>query len=213
MSTTLRRTALVMFLASVPLAVHAQSTLPTPAPSPVPSVTSSPSAEADSVAGPARVHLHRPGTDIDADTLVGNGKNETYTLTGNVVLHSDPKVDTAFAATESNEPLTLKADTLDIDRRALTYSAMGHVHFTQGTRDGTADTATLDEKSHDIDLVGHARVTDGLQRLSSDRMHYNTLDRKVHGAGHVEIVAPIPTAAPGASKPSPPPKKKRLIPI
>ena len=187
-----RRAALLALLVFVPaIAVAQQSVAPSDAPA-------------------ERVHLHRPGTDVEADTLVGNGTRETFTLTGNVVLHSDPKVDTAFAATQSDEPLTLTTDKLEVDRKALTYVATGHVHFTQGARSGVAETASLDERTHDIELIGHARVSDGVQRLESDRMHYNTLDRHFHGSGNVEIVAPIPTAAPGAAKPTTTPKPKKL---
>ncbi|GAC1403952.1 MAG: hypothetical protein NVSMB64_06440 [Candidatus Velthaea sp.] len=159
----------------------------------------------------ARVHLARPGTDIEADTLVGNLNAETYTVKGNVVIRSDPKVDQAVAFTESSEPFTLTADVVDVERKALRYAAKGNVHFVQGMRDGRADTALLDEKLHDLDLVGHAHVADGGQQANADRMHYNTIDKHFTGAGNVKIIAPVPTPTPGPpSTATPAPKKRGL---
>ncbi|GAC1426755.1 MAG: hypothetical protein NVSMB5_21380 [Candidatus Velthaea sp.] len=158
-----------------------------------------------------RVHLARPGTDIEADTLVGNLNAETYTVRGNVVIHSDPKVDRAVAVTESSEPFTLSADAVDVERKALRYAAKGNVHFVQGARDGRADTALLDEKSHDLDLVGHAHVADGGQQANADRMHYNTLDKHFTGVGNIKLIAPVPTPTPGpANTATPAPKKHGL---
>ncbi|MFN2459076.1 MAG: LptA/OstA family protein [Candidatus Velthaea sp.] len=211
--------ALALLLASAASAL-AQTPVP---PAPVPAPSPSPAAPAPASSGsaqpeqtqppaPGRVHLHRPGTDMDADSLVGNMNGQTYVLKGNVVLHSDPKVDPAFAATESSDPLTLSADEMDVERKSLRYVAKGHVQFTQGSRSGRADTATLDEKLHDLDLIGHAHVSDGIQQANSDRMHYNTSNRKFRGAGNVKIIAPIPTAtpAPPGTTPTPAAKKKRL---
>jgi len=160
----------------------------------------------------SRVHLQRPGTQIDADELVGNLRAQTYTVRGNVIVHSDPKVDSAVAVTESDQPFTLTADTVDVERTALRYAAKGNVHFVQGTREGRADTALLDEKIHDLDLVGHAHVSEGEQQANADRMHYNTLNRHFTGAGNVKIIAPVPTPTPciGCKSPSPAPKKRGI---
>lgn len=157
----------------------------------------------------ARVHLARPGTDIEADTLIGNLNAQTYTVSGNVVIHSDPKVDRAVALSESTEPFTLSADAVDVERKALRYAAKGHVHFVQGAREGRADTALLDEKSHDLDLIGHAHVADGGQQADADRMHYNTLDKHFTGTGNVKLIAPVPTPPPGSAPTSTPAPKKR----
>lgn len=205
--------ALALLLVSAASALAQSPAPPRPSPAGAPAAPSPPAQPEQSASpAPGRVHLHRPGTDMDADSLVGNMNGQTYVLKGNVVLHSDPKTDTAFAATESSDPLTLSADEMDVERKALRYVAKGHVQFTQGTRSGRADTATLDEKLHDLDLIGHAHVSDGIQQANSDRMHYNTANRKFQGTGNVKIIAPIPTAtpAPPGTTPTPAPKKRRV---
>jgi len=128
------------------------------------------------------------------------------------VLHSDPKIDKAFAATESDEPLTLTADEIDIERKSPRFVAKGRGHFPQGKRDGNADTAILDEKTHDVDLIGHTRVFDGENETRADRMHYNTQHRKIHGIGNVRILVPVATATPlpPGTTPTPAPKKRRI---
>lgn len=164
---------------------------------------------------PRRVRICRPGTDVEGDTFVANLGGETSIIKGNVVLHSDPTVDKAFAATESDDPLTLTADEIDLERKTLRYVAKGHVHFNQGSREGNADTATLDEQTHDADLIGHARVFDGEHETKADRMHYNTQDKQFHGFGNVRIRVPVPTPTPlppGAT-PTPTPKKRRIPPL
>ena len=173
-----------------------------PAASPLPNTTP-----------PGRFNLHRPGTDIDGDSLTGNVGSNVYVFRGNVVLHSDPKVDRNFgSATESDAPLTVSADELDVDRFAMTYVAKGHVHFSQGTRSGSADLAMLNEQTRDLDLLGHADVLDGDHRARAAKLHYNGSDRQFHGAGDVRIYEPVPSPQPRASA-TPAGKHRRRLPF
>jgi len=138
--------------------------------------------------------------------------SHVFILKGNVVLHSDPKIDRDMAeASESDEPLTLTADELDVDQFAFTYVAKGHVHFVQGSRSGFADLATLNEEAHTLDLVGNASVLDGEHRTTAAKMHYNTADKQFVGGGDVHIYAPAPTPNPGTGTPTP--KHKRRLPL
>jgi hypothetical protein len=163
---------------------------------------------------PGRFHLHRPGTDVDGDLLSGNVANEVYILKGNVTLHSDPKLDREVAtASESTDPLTLTADEIDVDRAGLTYTAKGHVHFTQGTRSGRADVAVLDQQTHTMDLIGNANVYDGDRRTAADKLHYDMIGKGFLGAGDVRIYEPLPTPNPNATATPAPPKRKRRIPL
>jgi lipopolysaccharide export system protein LptA len=185
-------TFVAVVLAALPLGVLAQAS---PAP-------------AD--AGKPRIHLHRPGTDVDADELVGNLDDEHFQLRGNVIVHSDPKVDPDAAQTESDEPFTLDADRVDVDRKTKRYDAIGHVNYVQGDRYGKADSATLDEGTHDLDLIGHALVGEGGRKTHADRIHYNTRSRHFDVLGNVEAVSPVPTPTPYTGKPTPAPKKRKL---
>jgi len=157
--------------------------------------------------------LHRPGTDIDGDLLTGSLASDVYILKGNVTLHSDPKIDREIGeASESDDPLTVTADEIDMDKVGMTYVAKGHVHFVQGSRSGHSDLAMLDERMHTLDLVGDANVLDGDHRAAAAKMHYNMLDKQFLGAGDVRIYEPVPTPGPNASA-TPPPKHKRRLPL
>jgi lipopolysaccharide assembly outer membrane protein LptD (OstA) len=199
---------------TTPAAAPAEVTPTTPV-SPVPLTSESPAANASPVpsANPDRPHLHRPGTDVDADSITGSLASNVFVLKGNVLLRSDPKIDREIgAASESDEPLTVTADEIDVDKLALSYVAKGHVHFIQGDRSGRADVAILDEQKHTLDLVGNADVLEGDHRAAAAKMHYNTLDKQFLGSGNVRIYEPLPTPDPNA-KSTPAPKHKRRFPI
>jgi lipopolysaccharide export system protein LptA len=185
--------------AFVALAVLAATSAQTPAPSPAPSPEAS---------GGPRVHLHRPGTDVDADRLSGNLAAKVYEVSGNVVVHDDPSTDRnpSTEQTESTLPIILHADRMSVDETTKHYEAHGRVTFEQGDRHGSADDASLDDVTHDLDLKGNARVSEGDRILSADAIHYNTKSKAFAGTGNVEIISPAPTAGPGAS---PAPKKKK----
>jgi lipopolysaccharide export system protein LptA len=163
---------------------------------------------------PSHAHLHRPGTDVDGDVFMGSLASDVFVLKGNVVLHSDPKIDQAIGdISKSDDPLTLTADEIDVDKTGATYVAKGHVHFVQGTRSGQADVATLNEQAHTIDLIGNANVLDGDHRAAAAKMHYNMLDKQFLGSGNVRLYEPVPTPNPNASGTPAPKKRKRRIPL
>jgi len=195
--------------AFVACAVLAATSAQTAPPSPSPVTPSPPPAAAPSPepSGP-RVHLHRPGTDVDADRLVGNLAAKVYEVSGNVVVHDNPSVDRNpdTAQTESSLPIILHADRMAVDETTKRYEAQGQVTFEQGDRHGSADAATLDDLKHDLNLKGNAKVSEGDRSLSADAIHYNTVTKAFDGSGNVEIISPYPTAGPGAS---PAPKKKK----
>jgi lipopolysaccharide export system protein LptA len=187
----------------------------TPPPAPAASAPPAPaaSAPAPSPTSASRAHLHRPGTDVESDVLTGSLASQAYILKGNVTLQSDPKIDRDIAeVSESDEPLTLTADEIDVDKNGLTYVAKGNVHFVQGDRSGGADLATLDELTHSLDLVGNANVFEGDHRAAASKMHYDTLDKQFAGSGGVRIYEPLPTPGPSASG-TPPPKHRRRLPF
>jgi hypothetical protein len=174
--------------------------------------SASPPSGAPSATPAGRFHLHRPGTDVDGDLLTGSLASHVFVLKGNVVLHSDPKIDREMAeASESDEPLTVTADELDVDQFAFAYVAKGHVHFVQGSRSGFADLGTLNEEAHTLDLVGNASVLDGAHRTVAAKMHYNTADKQFVGSGDVRIYSPVPTPNPGSRTPAP--KRKLRLPL
>jgi lipopolysaccharide assembly outer membrane protein LptD (OstA) len=108
---------------------------------------------------PGRIELTRPGSDISADHAVGNFKNHSATLTGNVVLHDNNGVLTNFAGQNgSHAPATLTCNNLTIDGVSKTYVATGSVHFIQGGSDVRADRAVMNGVTHDLHLYGHVEL-------------------------------------------------------
>lgn len=108
---------------------------------------------------PGRIVLTRPGSDISADRAVGNFKNHSATLTGNVVLHDNNGVLTNFAGQGgSHAPATLTCDNLTIDGVIKQYVATGNVHFIQGGSDVRADRAVMNGITHDLHLFGHVQL-------------------------------------------------------
>ncbi len=134
---------------------------------------------------PHKVHLTRPGTDAVADSAHGNSKLGTASLIGNVVVHDSGNAPEAGATNgySGSGPATLLCDQLEIDSKAKLYTATGHVHFTQGTRSGTADKAILNRGSGMLHLEGSVRLTDNGSTLTGDSVDYNlnTKDADVHG--------------------------------
>jgi lipopolysaccharide export system protein LptA len=159
---------------------------------------------------PHRVHFFRPGTDAVGDHGRGNTMRGTATLIGNVVVHDSGNA--PEAATDSysgNGPATLTCDQLDIDSKQKIYTATGHVHFSQGTRTGTADHGTLNRGSGVLQLTGNVKLTDAEQSMTAQDLLYNlnTKDVDVHGA---PIVIKQPVATSSAAPATPKPKKRKL---
>jgi lipopolysaccharide export system protein LptA len=204
------RRARAIALVAVLAATSAQTAAPTPSasPSPSPGATATPAPEPSG----QRYHLHRPGTDVDADRVDGNVGARVYEVSGHVVVHDDPSIDrnSATSQVESSLPIIVHADRMSVDETKKIYAAHGGVTFEQGDRHGSADAATLNDVTHDLDLMGSARVAEGDRSLTADAIHYNTLTKAFAGTGNVELLSPAPTAGPGAS-PGPKPKKKGKI--
>ena len=176
---------------------------------------------------PHRVRFFRPGTDAVSDSASGNSKAGTVTLIGSVVVHdSGNATEASDAAYHGSGPATLTCDKLDIDTRARTYTATGHVHFAQGTRTGTSDNAVLNRANGMLHLEGSVHLSDNGSTISTDVLDYNlnTKDVEVHGNGTTmtfpqnRVAPPAPPARPSSPrgrpsakpkpKPTPSPKRK-----
>jgi lipopolysaccharide export system protein LptA len=162
---------------------------------------------------PHRVRFFRPGTDAIGDKATGNSKRGTATLIGNVVVHDTGNAPEAGTESYSgNGPATLTCDRLEIDTKQKLYTATGHVHFSQGSRTGSADHGMLNRGSGTLHLEGHVKLTDAEQSMTADDLVYNlnTKDVDVRG-GPIIIKQPVPPPTPGA--PSTPKPKKRKTPF
>lgn len=110
---------------------------------------------------PSHITLTRIGSQIQADKASGNEKTKQAVLSGHVVLHDTNGVLTNFAGGPGkgpHKPATLTCDTLQIDGATKTYTAIGHVHFTQGTSSATADRAVMNGLTHDLHLYDHVHL-------------------------------------------------------
>ncbi len=161
---------------------------------------------------PHKVKFTRPGTDATADRAEGNYKQGTAILVGNVVVHDSGNAPEAGPeeAYKGNGPATLTCDRLEVDSKAKTYTAIGNVHFTQGTRTGTSERGVLNRGNNTMLLEGNVKLTDAESSMTANTVNYNlqTKDVQVSGAP-VIIKQPVPPPAPGTPGPSPTPKKKK----
>lgn len=159
---------------------------------------------------PHRVKFSRPGTDAVADRADGNYKQGTASLRGNVVVHDSGNASEAGeSAYRGNGPATLTCDRLDVDSKAKTYTAIGNVHFTQGSRSGTSERAVLDRGNSTLKMEGRVRLADGPSTMTAEVLDYNlnTKDVRVSGAPIV-ITQPVPSSAPGTPRPSAAPRRR-----
>ena len=162
---------------------------------------------------PHRVRFYRPGTDAVGDKANGNSKQGTATLIGDVVVHDSGNASEAGDASYSGSgPATLTCDELQIDSKQRLYTATGHVHFSQGTRTGTADKAILNRANGMLHLEGGVHLNDNGSTLTANVVDYNlnTKDAEVHG-GPAVMTQPAnrPAPPPSASAaPAPKPKTK-----
>jgi lipopolysaccharide export system protein LptA len=172
---------------------------------------------------PHRVRFSRPGTDAVSDKATGNSKNGTATLVGSVVVHDSGNASEASdAAYHGSGPATLLCDQLEIDSKAKLYTATGHVHFSQGSRSGTADKAILNRANGTLHLEGSVHLTDNGSTITTDVLDYNLNTKDVDVRGNPTIMtqpankaAPPPSSPPRGRqtakpkpKPSPSPKRK-----
>jgi lipopolysaccharide assembly outer membrane protein LptD (OstA) len=227
--TSLAGIALVALCAGV-----APSPSPAPAPAGSPSARPSPSAsprasletpeyrlETDEIAKkgngdftmPHKVAFSRPGSDGTADRAEGNTERKTVSLFGNVVVHDNGNAPEAGSQDEyaKGGPSTLTCDQLDVDSKSKIYTAIGHVHFTQGARDMVADRGVLNRKTGMLRLVGHVKTKENESSMTAQDLEYNLNTKHVEGNGKpIVIKQPVPTPEPGSATPSPKPKKRRI---
>ena len=132
---------------------------------------------------------------------------------GNVVVHDNGNAPEAGAQDEyaKGGPSTLTCDQLDVDSKSKIYTAIGHVHFTQGARDMVADHGVLNRKTGMLRLAGHVKTKENESTVTAQDLEYNLNTKHVEGNGKpIVIKQPVPTQEPGTATPSPKPKKRRI---
>ncbi|HYW53684.1 MAG TPA: LPS export ABC transporter periplasmic protein LptC [Dongiaceae bacterium] len=162
---------------------------------------------------PQHVTFSRPGSDGTADRAEGNDKRGTVSLFGNVVIHDNGNAPEAGSQDEyaKGGPSTLTCDQLDVDSKSKIYTAIGHVHFTQGARDMVADHGVLNRKTGMLRLQGHVKTKENESSMTAQDLEYNLNTKHVEGNGKpIVIKQPVPTPEPGSATPSPKPKKRRI---
>ena len=119
-----------------------------------------------------------------ADSAHGNVKAGDVTLNGGVELHSG-----AAAGEQSQEPVTLYADTLHYTGQAKMVTADGHIKIEQGTQTVTAALLTLNNANGDLRLSGGVRGTQPPDRsFATKELTYNvdsgaiTVPSAIHGS-------------------------------
>jgi len=219
-------------LAGIALIALCAGVAPSPSPAPAPAPSASPSAtsaldtpeyriETDEInrkgngdfTMPHKVAFSRPGSDGTADRAEGNDKRGTVSLIGSVVVHDNGNAPEAGSQDEyaKGGPSTLTCDQLDVDSKSKIYTAIGHVHFAQGTRDATADHGVLNRKTGMLRLEGNVKTKDGESSMTAQTMDYNLNTKHVEAVGKpIVIKQPVPTPEPGSATPSPKPKKRRI---
>lgn len=159
---------------------------------------------------PHRVRFFRPGTDAIGDRATGNSKRGTATLIGNVTVHDNGNAPeaTGGGAYNGSGEATLTCDQLEIDSKQKIYTATGAVHFSQGTRTGTAQRGVLDRGSGTLLLSGDVKLTDAGSTMSANVVNYNLNTKSVDVTG-APLVIKQPLPAAGLSTATPKPGKKR----
>ncbi|HZO93933.1 MAG TPA: LptA/OstA family protein [Candidatus Baltobacteraceae bacterium] len=156
---------------------------------------------------PHRVKFYRPGTDATGDRATGNSKNGTATLYGHVVVHDSGNTATSVGsgAYSGSGPATLTCDQLDVDSKAKLYTATGHVHFSQGTRSGSASKAILNRANGTLHLEGDVHLSDSGSTLIASSVDYNlnTKDVQVLGSPAEMSQPEHAPAMPGPPTPRP----------
>jgi lipopolysaccharide assembly outer membrane protein LptD (OstA) len=161
---------------------------------------------------PHHVKFTRPGTTVVGDSARGNSKTDNVTITGHVVMNDNGNAPEArgAGAPAGGGPSQLTCNELQIDSKQKIYVATGDVHFTQGTRHGSADYGKLDQGAHTLELRGNVHLADGQSTFSGDYIRYDTLTKDVHTEGNpTQMTQPVNVPLPGkAPKPSPKPSPK-----
>ena len=151
---------------------------------------------------PNRFSATRDGTEIIGDRAHGNSHTTLMQVAGNVVIHqTQPLQKSGDLAGVGQQPATLTCDTLDVNGKQKTYTATGHVHYTQGTRSATADRGSLNQTTHLLHMEGHVRMQDNEQSIQADAVDYDTITGEGHAKGNVIMRGPAPA---GELAPNPP---------
>ena len=148
---------------------------------------------------PHKVAFSRPGSDGTADRAEGNDKRGTVSLFGNVVMHDNGNAPEAGSQDEyaKGGPSTLTCDQLDVDSKSKIYTAIGHVHFTQGARDMVADHGVLNRKTGMLRLDGHVKTKENESTMTAQNLEYNLehqARRRQRQADHHQAASPDPGA-------------------
>ncbi|MBI5181997.1 MAG: LPS-assembly protein LptD [Nitrospirae bacterium] len=75
--------------------------------------------------------------------------------------------------TKKDEPITIKADTLEYNKEQDIYKATGNVEIIQGKVRITGDAVTVDNKTGDVHAAGNVVVMEGEDRLSCETVKLN----------------------------------------
>ena len=144
-------------------------------------------------------------SDFRADRAVGNNKAGTFTMLGNVIVH---RINYG-KANNSNEPLTMWCDKLDITNRPQsTYTATGHVKVAQGDRTLIAPKLRLNETTHIADMTGGVHGEEKPDRtFDAAELLYNTQTEDFKALGGVRATFPFRRGT-FSQSPAPSPRPK-----
>lgn len=162
---------------------------------------------------PHHVHFTRPGTDVTGDKAHGNTRSDQITIEGNVVLHQTGTINSLGAGASrvtAEQPSTLTTDSLFVDGKAKTYTAVGNVKWVQGNKILMADRGVLNENTHLLNLQGNVHIEQDQQSMDAQTVDYN-LDTERGTAVGKPVLARLPIATNPPSTPGPPQKKRRKI--
>ena len=168
---------------------------------------------------PGQLNGFSSDSDFRADRGFGNQKAGTFTMTGNVIVH---RFGNYTKANNSNEPLTMWCDKLDIAQHPqTTYTATGDVKIAQGDRTLVAPVLTLNDVTHTATMKGGVHGEEPPDRtFDAAEVIYNTSTEDFKALGGVRATFPFrrgafaasptphasaqPTHAPASSAPATP---------
>jgi len=159
---------------------------------------------------PGQLNGFSSDSDFRADRGSGNQLAGTFTLLGNVIVH---RFGNYTKANNSNEPLTMWCDKLDIARKPeTTYTATGNVRIAQGDRTLTGPLLKLNDVTHTATMTGGVHGEEPPDRtFDAAEVIYNTQTEDFKALGGVRATfpfrrgefAPSPTPHPSVSPSSP----------
>ncbi|HEV3156571.1 MAG TPA: LptA/OstA family protein [Candidatus Baltobacteraceae bacterium] len=130
----------------------------------------------------------REGTEISGDHAKGNSRTKMMEVFGHVVVHQTaPLEPRTELSSVGKEPATLTCDRLTIDGNQKLYTAIGDVHYLQGTQGASAERGSLNQTTHIMHMEGHVHMQNGDQSIDADSVDYNTQTGQGHAGGHVSV--------------------------